>query len=84
MDTLHIRIDKHTKTKAGKTLADLGMDMSTAVKVFLHQVIVNEGLPFTPSKNMAALKARLDQTTNEAVKGGGKSYKNAGEMHARI
>ena len=83
MDTLHIRIDKDIKTRAGKTLADLGLDMSTAVKVFLHQVIVDEGLPFTPSKNIASLKARLDQVTNEAIKGG-KGYKSAKEMHAHI
>jgi DNA-damage-inducible protein J len=83
MDTLHIRIDKNIKTKAGKTLADLGMDMTTAVKVFLHQVIVDEGLPFTPNRNVAALKARLDHTTSEAIKKG-KSYKSAKEMHAAI
>ncbi len=83
MDTLHIRIDKDIKTKAGKTLADLGMDMTTAVKVFLHQVIVDEGLPFTPNKNVAALKARLDHVTSEAIKKG-KSYKSAKEMHTYI
>lgn len=83
MDTLHIRIDKNIKTKAGKTLADLGLDMSTAIKVFLHQVIVDEGHPFTPNRNVAALKARLDHATREAIKNG-KSYKSAKEMHARM
>ncbi len=83
MDTLHIRIDKGVKTKAGKTLADLGLDMSTAVKVFLHQVIVEEGLPFTPTKNTAALRARWDKEVREAIKSG-KRYKNAKEMHTDI
>ncbi len=83
MDTLHIRIDKNTKARASKTLACIGMDMTTAIKVFLNQVIVDEGLPFTPNKNMTALKNRLDRTVSEAVKNG-KGYKNAKDMHSSI
>ncbi len=83
MDTLHIRIDKGVKTKAGKTLADLGMDMSTAVKIFLHQVIVDKGLPFTPSRNTTALRARWDKEVADALEKG-KRYKSAEEAHADI
>jgi DNA-damage-inducible protein J len=83
MDTLHIRIEKDIKIKAGKTLADIGFDMTTAIKVFLHQVIVNEGLPFIPNRNAVALKSRLDHVTSEAIKSG-KSYKSAKEMHTHM
>jgi len=35
MTTLNIRIEEKIKVKANKTLSSLGLDMSTAVKIFL-------------------------------------------------
>ena len=57
MTTLNIRIEAKVKTKANKTLSALGLDMSSAVKLFLNQVITENGLPFTPTKNLASIKA---------------------------
>jgi DNA-damage-inducible protein J len=44
--TLNIRIEKSIKTKAAKTLADLGLDMSTAIKMYLYQIVAKKGIPF--------------------------------------
>jgi len=79
MTTLNIRIEESTKNKANKTLSSLGLDMSTAVKIFLNQVITENGLPFTPTKNMSAIKKRWDKEITHAIKYG-KSYKNAREL----
>lgn len=79
MPTLSIRIEKDTKTKANKTLSSLGLDMSSAVKLFLNQVITEDGLPFTPSKNPAVLRAKWDKEIAYAIKYG-KTYKNAKEL----
>lgn len=46
MATIQVRIDDKTKKSAKKVLDDLGLDMSTAIKVFLKQVIVKQGVPF--------------------------------------
>jgi DNA-damage-inducible protein J len=71
MTTINIRIEDATKKKAIKTLAGLGMDMSTAIKIFLNQVIIEDGLPFTPSAKRRAIRAKWDKEVAEALKGKG-------------
>ncbi len=44
-DTIQIRIDSKTKEAARKTLDGIGLDMSTAVKLFLTNVINRNGIP---------------------------------------
>jgi DNA-damage-inducible protein J len=84
MTTLNIRIEENIKNKANKTLSSLGLDMSTAVKMFLNQVVTENGLPFVPTKNRAALtRAHLDKAVAHAIKYG-KSYKNAEEALADL
>ncbi len=41
-----IRIDKETKQQASELFATLGLDMSSAVNLFLRQCILHGGLPF--------------------------------------
>lgn len=83
MTTINIRIEENIKTKANKTLSALGLDMSTAVKMFLNQVITENGLPFTPTKNHASLKIKLDREIAEAIKYG-KVYKTGKEVLADL
>lgn len=44
-DTIQIRIDSKTKEAARKTLDELGIDMSSAVKLFLTNVVNSKGIP---------------------------------------
>lgn len=41
-----IRIDAEVKREAGALFEDLGLDMSTAVNLFLRQCVLRGGLPF--------------------------------------
>ena len=41
-----IRIDSEIKKQANELFATLGLDMSTAVNLFLHQCVLRGGLPF--------------------------------------
>ena len=43
---INIRIDLPTKKKAEKVFKDLGMNMSSAINVFLKQCIKENGIPF--------------------------------------
>lgn len=58
----NISIDKETKLKAQILLEDFGMDLSTAVNVFLKQMVYEGTFPFTitreiPNKiTLAAMK----------------------------
>lgn len=46
MTNLNIRTDKNVKAAAEKIFEDLGMNMTTAVNVFLRQTIRENGIPF--------------------------------------
>jgi DNA-damage-inducible protein J len=83
MTTLNVRIEEKTKAQATKTLAKLGLDMSSAVKLFLNQVIKEDGLPFTPTNNTKAIRARWDTQMSDAMKNG-KTYKTGKEALADL
>lgn len=68
MGVINIRIDKDIKEKAGKTLSALGLDTSTAVRLFLHQVVADKGLPFIPTRNSATIRVQWDKEVTNAKK----------------
>ncbi len=47
MNTLQIRIDEKTKIKAQKILQKMGLDMSSAIKLYFHQIIQEQAIPFS-------------------------------------
>lgn len=55
-----IRIDADIKRQASELFANLGLDMSSAVNLFLHQCVLRGGLPFSvtvPSDSEGTLAA---------------------------
>jgi DNA-damage-inducible protein J len=46
MATIQIRIDDNTKAAADSLFADLGLDTSTAVRMFIFASLENNGIPF--------------------------------------
>jgi len=78
MTTLNVRIEEKTKAQASKTLAKLGINMSSAVKIFLNQVVKENGFPFIPTNNDAVIKARWDKEASVALRHG-KRYTSARE-----
>ncbi len=80
--TINVRIERKVKIQANLALSKLGLDMSTAVKMFLYQVVTEQGIPFTPTRNPAAIRARWDAQVKEALKGPG--YKTAEELFRAI
>lgn len=48
----NISIDAETKMKAQAMLADLGMDLSTAVNIFLKQMLYVGGIPFSITREV--------------------------------
>lgn len=58
-----IRIDETVKAQATSLFNDLGMDMSSAVNIFLRQCLLRGGLPFTvevPNYNQKTLEAMAE------------------------
>lgn len=47
MTTIQIRVDERTKRSAKKVFERVGLDMSSAIRLYLKQVSIRKGLPFT-------------------------------------
>lgn len=67
---LNIRTDKEIKDQAEKIFNELGLNMTTAVNIFLRTVIHEHGIPFK-------LKLEVpNNTTVSAIEEGRKMMKN--------
>lgn len=71
---VQIRIDRDIKEEASTLFSRLGLDMSGAVNMFLHQCVLRNGLPFPvemPHYNQSTLDAVKETrriSNNPAVK----------------
>ena len=77
MTNLNIRVDDALKSQAEMVLADLGMNMSTAVNVFLRQVVRCNGIPFALQADpfySAENQRRLMAAKQRMEKSGGKVH----------
>ena len=62
-----VRIDENLKKQASELFAQLGMDMSGAMNIFLRQCVLRGGLPF--SVELPQYKAEVLEAMEEAKKG---------------
>ena len=74
MSTVTVRVDDETKQHATDVLGNLGLDVSTAVRMFLRQVVIRGQMPFelTPDPfhsetNMSALRESIRQIAEGKV-----------------
>ena len=52
MSTLQIRVDDNLKKRADALFESLGLDTSTAVRIFLNAALENNGIPFSVQHNV--------------------------------
>ena len=81
--SMNVRMDKNIKEQAQKLFSEFGLDMTTAINIFLRQSIREQKIPFevrmnTPNKEtLEALeevrKMKLDPSKS-------KSYQDVDEM----
>lgn len=85
MATLNVRVDEELKKQASELFASLGLDMSTAVNMFLRQSVIRDGIPFevvrTNPETMAAI-AEVEEMKKHPEKY--KRYSNLDEMWADL
>ena len=62
--SMSIRLDSEVKEQAQQVFNSLGMDMTTAINIFLRQAIQYQGLPFDvrldESRKLVEVLADLD------------------------
>lgn len=70
--SMTVRLDKSIKTEAQHIYSELGIDMTTAINVFLRQSIRSNGFPFEVSlntPNKKTLSAMKDVTEGKNTVG---------------
>ena len=56
------RIEPHLKDRATEVLAECGLKLSDAIRLFLRQVVAERGLPFEVRSPNATTKAAMKQS----------------------
>jgi DNA-damage-inducible protein J len=83
---LNIRTDKEVKEQADHIFSELGLNMTTAINVFLRTTIRENGLPFELKLDVpnattaAAIEEGKKIANNKKVKG----YKNMKELRKAL
>lgn len=66
MAVLQVRVDDELKNQAVAVFDDLGLDISTAIRMFLKKSIQEKGLPFEATLDQTSI--RLGQLVKEFQK----------------
>ncbi len=61
------KTDKDVKQKAQILFKSMGLDMSSAINIFLRQCLREEGLPFIPSLRVNPVTAQAIQDAENGV-----------------
>lgn len=79
---LNIRTDKAVKEAAESIFEELGLNMTTAVNMFLRQTIRENGIPFSLKLNMPneITMAAIAEGRRIAVDSNVKGYTSLGEL----
>ncbi len=62
--TLEVTLDPKLKKKAAKVLDGLGLDMESAVRVFLTKVVATHSIPFALAEEPEAYRFSAKETKN--------------------
>ncbi len=79
-DTIHLRVEPELKNNAEILFAQLGISTTEAIKIFLNQAVLNNGLPFevkVPQYNSRVLAAMEEA---RIISEKDKAYTSAREM----
>ncbi|MBR6470347.1 MAG: type II toxin-antitoxin system RelB/DinJ family antitoxin [Victivallales bacterium] len=81
-----VRLDEKVKRDAELVFAELGLSTTTAITIFLKQVIRSQAMPFALSLHQPTLKpetlAALREAEELAKPGNGKSFQTIEELRA--
>ena len=78
--TMNIRVDSEVKNSAKKVFSELGLDLTTAVNIFLRQSIRENGIPFDLRLNTPNEETKKAIKESEQGIGMIKSFKTAKDL----
>jgi DNA-damage-inducible protein J len=75
-----MRVDENLKRKAEELFTDLGMNMTTAVTIFLKQALREQGIPFSISRDLPNNETRKAIDDTEKGIGLSKAFSSVSEL----
>lgn len=80
---INVNVDSNLKKEATTVLNNLGLNMSTAINMFLTQVVKQDGIPFEvknpkPSRELKQTLKEAEKITSGKIKT--KGYRNIDEL----
>ena len=83
---LNIRIDKDIKDQADRIFSELGLNMTTAINMFLRTTIRENGIPFSLKLDLpnATTVAAIEEGRRIASDGSVKAYTNIDDLKAAL
>ena len=61
---LQVRVDSGLKAEAEQLFIDIGLDIASAVRLFLAQSLIKNGLPFTVERDPLRYAKKLNTRSN--------------------
>lgn len=86
---LNIRIDSNLKKECDSLFKDMGLNMTTAISMFLTKCVKTESIPFAierhkPNKELIQAIKEGDQILEDLKSGKRKGYNNVYEMFKEL
>ena len=83
---LNIRTDREVKDQAEKIFAELGLNMTTAINIFLRTTIRENGIPFALKLDIPneATAAAIEEGRRIAADSSVKGYTNMDDLKAAL
>jgi len=85
--TMNVRINPTLKAEAEAVLTQLGIPMSCAIDMFLHQIVLQQGIPFAVTLPKPPVDVDMGQMTesqlHEKLKKGYEDYKEGRTQEAK-
>ncbi len=78
ISTISIRVDSELKKKAENLFKDLGLNMTSAIKLFLNSAVENQEIPLIPNEETRIALAECEEMRNNPEKY--RRYKSFDEM----
>ena len=84
--TLNIRTDKYVKEQAEQIFNELGLNMTTAINMFLKSTIREQGIPFSLKLDVPndVTKAAIEEGRKLAADKSAPGYSNMDDLKAAL
>lgn len=76
MAQINIKVDEELKEKASKIFSELGLDLTTGIRMFLSQVVLRNEIPF----DVTLRKTSYDEAMEDVKAGRVKSFDSVDEL----